>query len=49
VIEGVSETGTLFRIDGKPRRLEFSLTLARVDDDQIDQVGLINSVQELLA
>lgn len=49
VIEGISETGTLFRIDGKARRIEFSMTLNRVDDDQIDQLGLINSVQELLS
>ena len=48
VIEGLTETGTLHRIDSKPRRLEFSLTIARVDDDQIDQAGMITSAQDLM-
>jgi phage protein U len=47
VLEGLTETGTLHRIDSKPRRLEFSLTIARVDDDQIDQAGMITSAQDL--
>lgn len=49
VIEGVSETGTLFRVDGLPRRIDFSLTLNRVDDNRIDQVGLITDPAEVIA
>jgi phage protein U len=48
VIEGLSETGTIFRIDGKARRIEFTVTLNRVDDDRIDQVGMITSAQDVI-
>ena len=47
VIEGITETGTLHGIDSRPRRIEFTVTLNRVDDDQIDKVGLITDAQEL--
>jgi phage protein U len=39
VIESLSETRTLFFSDGTPRRVEFSLTLQRVDTDQVDLLG----------
>ncbi|SIQ11120.1 phage tail protein [Marinobacterium stanieri] len=48
VIESLSETGTLHGIDSKPRRVDFSLTIARVDDDLIDQVGLITDAEAML-
>ena len=39
VIESLSETRTLFFRDGTPRRIEFSLSLKRIDDDRIDLLG----------
>lgn len=36
VIEGLSETQTLFFRDGTPRRIDFSLTLKRIDEGRID-------------
>lgn len=39
VIERVSETRSLFFPDGTPRRIEFSLGLARVDDGRTDLLG----------
>lgn len=39
VIESLSETKTLFFRDGTPRRIEFTLSLKRIDDDQLDLVG----------
>lgn len=39
VIESVEETGTLFIREGLPRRIEFTLQLARVDDRQADPSG----------
>jgi phage protein U len=33
VIESIDETRTVFFADGAARQIEFSLTLARVDDD----------------
>lgn len=39
VIESMQETRTYFFKDGAARRIEFSLTLQRIDDDRVDQVG----------
>ncbi|PWE46688.1 phage tail protein [Pseudomonas prosekii] len=39
VIESLNETKTIFLRDGTPRRIEFTLTLERIDDDQIDLIG----------
>lgn len=39
VIESLSETKTLFFRDGTPRRIEFNLSLTRIDDDRIDLLG----------
>ena len=39
VIESLSETRTLFFRDGTPRRIEFSLSLKRIDEDQLDLIG----------
>jgi len=39
VIESLSETKTLFFSDGTPRRIEFTLSLKRTDDDRIDLLG----------
>lgn len=42
VIEKLSQTKTVFFQDGTPRRIEFSLSLARVDDDDVDKMGDIS-------
>ena len=39
VIESLSETKTVFFRDGTPRRVEFTLSLKRIDDDQLDLIG----------
>ncbi|MBA1187553.1 phage tail protein [Pseudomonas entomophila] len=39
VIDGLSETRTLFFRDGAARRIEFSLSLRRVDDGKVDLLG----------
>lgn len=39
VIESLSETKTIFFRDGTPRRIEFTLSLKRIDDDRIDLIG----------
>lgn len=43
VIESLSETKTVFFSDGTPRRIEFTLTLKRTDDDRIDLLGAATS------
>lgn len=43
VIESLSETKTVFFKDGTPRRIEFTLTLKRTDDDRIDLLGAATS------
>ncbi|TFW71503.1 oxidoreductase [Methylotenera oryzisoli] len=42
VIEKLSVNKELFFSDGKARRIEFSLNLTRVGDDQLDKIGAIN-------
>lgn len=44
VIESLSETKTVFFRDGTPRRIEFTLSLKRIDDDQLDLIGAASSV-----
>lgn len=39
VIESISETKTLFFPDGAARRIEFSISLKRIDDGQVDKLG----------
>ncbi|MFJ7315065.1 phage tail protein [Pseudomonas sp. NPDC098747] len=39
VIESLSETKTIFFRDGAPRRIEFSLTLKRIDGNRMDLIG----------
>ncbi|SDZ71299.1 hypothetical protein SAMN05518854_11771 [Variovorax sp. YR266] len=39
VIEGLTETKTVFLPNGAARRIEFQLQLERVDDDQTDSIG----------
>lgn len=39
VIESLGETKTFFFRDGTPRRIEFNLSLTRIDDDRIDLLG----------
>jgi len=43
VIEELSETGTVFFPDGSPRKIEFSITLKRIDDDRLDLLGAVTS------
>lgn len=44
IIESLSETKTLFFRDGTPRRIEFILSLKRIDDDRIDLLGAATRV-----
>ena len=39
VIESITETRTLFFPDGAARRIEFSISLKRIDDGQVDKLG----------
>lgn len=39
VIESLSETRTYFFRDGAARRIEFTLTLKRIDDGRVDLLG----------
>jgi len=39
VIENVQETGNIFIAEGVPRKVEFSLSLARVDDSRAEPDG----------
>lgn len=41
VIESISETRSVFFQDGTARRIEFSLTLKRVDDGRVDLMGAV--------
>lgn len=42
VIDKLSVNKELFFSDGKARRIDFSLNLIRVGDDQLDKIGAIN-------
>ncbi|MCF4998796.1 oxidoreductase [Pseudomonas syringae] len=44
VIESLSETKTIFFSDGTPRRIEFTISLKRTDDDRIDLLGAGTSI-----
>ncbi|MEJ3577102.1 phage tail protein [Pseudomonas fragi] len=44
VIESLSETKTVFFRDGTARRIEFTLNLKRIDDDQLDLIGAASSL-----
>jgi phage protein U len=49
IIESLGETRTLFFPDGAARRIEFTLTLQRIDDDRVDLLGnLAGSAGNLL-
>ena len=39
VIENIEETGTLFVREGVPRRVEFTINIARMDDELADPAG----------
>ncbi|MDR3299459.1 MAG: phage tail protein [Candidatus Accumulibacter sp.] len=39
VIESLEETGTVFFQDGTPRKTEFTLSLKRIDDDDVGQLS----------
>lgn len=39
VIESMSETKTLFFTDGAARRIEFTISLKRIDDGRVDLLG----------
>lgn len=42
VIEEIGNTDTLFFPDGAPRKIEFSIKLSRVDDDDPAQLGEVS-------
>ena len=44
VIESLSETKTVFFRDGTARRIEVTLSLKRIDDDQLDLIGAASSL-----
>lgn len=44
VIESLGETKTFFFRDGTPRRIEFNISLKRIDDDRIDLLGAATGV-----
>ena len=44
VIESLSETKTVFFRDGTPRRIEFTISLKRTDDDRIDLLGAATNI-----
>ena len=44
VIESLSETKTVFFRDGTARRIEFTLSLKCIDDDQLDLIGAASSL-----
>lgn len=44
VIENLSETRTLFFRDGQARRIEFTLSLVRIDDGRVDMLGSAISI-----
>lgn len=41
VVTGIKTTRTLFFTDGTPRRIEFTLSLKRIDDSRTDMLGVI--------
>lgn len=43
VIKKVSETQTLFYPNGQPRRIEFSIQITQVSDQQIDRVAVVTN------
>lgn len=49
VIESLEQTKTIFFDDGTARRIEFRLTLKRVDDDTVDQLGSLSSGRQDIA
>ena len=44
VIESLNENKTVFFSDGTPRRIEFTLSLKRIDDYRIDLLGIGTSI-----
>lgn len=43
VIDSIDETGSVFFADGSARKIDFSLKLDRVDDEQVDMLGSVTS------
>jgi len=43
-IESVEETRTIFFKDGAARKIEFSLSIKRADDSQIDKLGVLTRI-----
>lgn len=44
VIESMQETRTYFFKDGAARRIEFTLTLKRIDDGETDRLGALTGI-----
>lgn len=48
VIESIDQTGSLFFSDGSPRKIDFSIKLVRVDDDNLSLMGVIDQSLSVL-
>lgn len=48
-IDSISEGATAFFPNGKPRQIEFSLTLTRVGNEQADKLALVTAPLSLLS
>jgi hypothetical protein len=48
VILDLAETASLFFADGAPRRIEFTLSLKRVDDDRVDMAAMLGTLASSL-
>jgi phage protein U len=46
VIESLEMTYTVFNLDGSPKKIEFSLKLARTDDDDIGNLDPLTASEE---
>lgn len=44
IIEGLQETHSLFFRDGAPRRIEFSVSLTRIDDELVDISSALGNI-----
>ncbi|WP_276681494.1 phage tail protein [Thalassolituus oleivorans] len=48
-IDSISETSTAFFPNGKPRRIEFNISLTRVSNEKADLISLVTSPLSLIS
>lgn len=48
-IDSITETASAFFPNGKPRRIEFTITLTRVSNDNADRLSLVTAPLSLLS